>query len=100
MVGWHHRLDGHKFEQVPGVGDGQGSLACCSPWGHKESEKTKQLKGTELSKNLRRNILSKGLQNMYQINHTLGHKATSTHLKELKSYRMCSLTQRNQTRKQ
>ena len=33
MVGWHHRLDGHEFEQVPGVGDGQGSLACCSPWG-------------------------------------------------------------------
>ena len=33
MVGWHHRLDGHEFEQTPGVGDGQGSLACCSPWG-------------------------------------------------------------------
>ena len=35
MVGWHHRLNGHEFEQAPGVGDGQGSLACCSPWGHK-----------------------------------------------------------------
>ena len=34
MVGWHHRFDGHEFEQAPGVGDGQGSLACCSPWGH------------------------------------------------------------------
>ena len=33
MVGWHHQLDGHEFEQAPGVGDGQGSLACCSPWG-------------------------------------------------------------------
>ena len=33
MVGWHHRLDGHELEQAPGVGDGQGSLACCSPWG-------------------------------------------------------------------
>ena len=32
MVGWHHRLGGHEFEQAPGVGDGQGSLACCSPW--------------------------------------------------------------------
>ena len=32
MVGWHHRLDGHEFEQVLGVGDGQGGLACCSPW--------------------------------------------------------------------
>ena len=36
MVGWHHRLEGHEFEQAPGVGDGQGSLASCSPWGHKE----------------------------------------------------------------
>ena len=33
MVGWYHRLDGHEFEQAPGVGDGQGSLACCHPWG-------------------------------------------------------------------
>ena len=33
MVGWHHQLDGHEFEQAPGVGDGQGSLACCSPGG-------------------------------------------------------------------
>ena len=38
MVGWHHRLNGHEFEQAPGVGEGQGSLACCSPWGHKESD--------------------------------------------------------------
>ena len=37
MVGWHHGLDGHEFEQTLGIGDGQGSLACCSPWGHKES---------------------------------------------------------------
>ena len=35
MVGWHHQLDGHDFEQALGVGDGQGSLACCSSWGHK-----------------------------------------------------------------
>ena len=38
MVGWHHRLNGHEFEQTPGAGDGQGSLACCSPRGHKESD--------------------------------------------------------------
>ena len=43
MVGWHHRLDGHEFEQFPGVGDGQGSLAGCSPWGHKESDTTERL---------------------------------------------------------
>ena len=36
MVGWHHQLDGHEFEQTPGDGEGQGSLAHCSPWDHKE----------------------------------------------------------------
>ena len=44
MFGWHHRLDGHEFEQAPGVGDGQGSPACCSPWSCKESDTTEQLK--------------------------------------------------------
>ena len=43
MVGWHHQLDGHEFEQTPGFGDGQGSLACCSPLGRKESDMTEQL---------------------------------------------------------
>ena len=42
MVGWHHRLNGHKFEQALRDGEGQGSLACCSPWGHKESDRTGQ----------------------------------------------------------
>ena len=40
MVGRYHRLNGHEYEQALGVGDGQGSLACCSPWGHKESDMT------------------------------------------------------------
>ena len=40
MVGWHHRLNGHEFEQTPGVGDGRGSLVCYSPCGHKELELT------------------------------------------------------------
>ena len=40
MVECHHQLDGREFEKAPGVGDGQGSLACCSPWGHKESYMT------------------------------------------------------------
>ena len=43
MVGWHHRLDGHEFEQALGIGDGQGSLVCCSAWGHKESDTTELL---------------------------------------------------------
>ena len=40
MIGWHHPLNGHEFEHVLGVGDRQGSLACCSPWGGKESDMT------------------------------------------------------------
>ena len=43
MVGWHHRLDGHEFEQVLGVGDGKGSLVCCSSWHHKALGLTERL---------------------------------------------------------
>ena len=43
MVGWHHKLHGHEFEQAQGDGEGQGSLACCSSWGRKESDMTEQL---------------------------------------------------------
>ena len=43
MVGWHQQPDGHELEKAPGAGDGQGSLECCSPWGHKESDMTEQL---------------------------------------------------------
>ena len=43
MVGWHHQLNGHEFEQALGNGDGQRSLDCCSPWGRKESDMTEQL---------------------------------------------------------
>ena len=42
MTGWHHRLNGDEFEQIPGDGEGQGSLACCSPWGCKESDTTQR----------------------------------------------------------
>ena len=43
MAGWHHRLDEHGFGWTPGVGDGQGGLACCGSWGHKELDRTEQL---------------------------------------------------------
>ena len=51
IVGWHHQLNGHEFEQALGDAEGQGILACCSPWGHKESDRTEQLnnKGTFLA---------------------------------------------------
>ena len=48
MAGCHHQLNGHEFEQTPGVGDGQAGLACCGPWGHKESDTTEQLNCTNL----------------------------------------------------
>ena len=48
MAGWHHQLYGHDFEQASGVGDGQGSLVCCSSWGHKELDTTEWLNWTEL----------------------------------------------------
>ena len=47
MVGWHHQLNGHEFEQAPGVGYGQGGLGCCSPWDSKELDMTEQLNGPE-----------------------------------------------------
>ena len=47
MVGWHHRFNEHEFESTPGVGDGQGGLACCSSWDHKESDMTEWLNWTD-----------------------------------------------------
>ena len=47
MVGWHHRLSGHGFGWTPGVGDGQGGLACCGSWGHKEADMNEQLNWTD-----------------------------------------------------
>ena len=47
MVGWHHSLEGHEFEQTPGVGDGQRSLACCSSWGCKQLDTTERLNWTD-----------------------------------------------------
>ena len=49
VVGWHHQLNGHEFEQALGVGDGQGSLVCCSPWGRKQSDTTERLDWTVLN---------------------------------------------------
>ena len=56
MVGWHHWLDGHGFGWTPGVGDGQGGLACCGSWGRKESDMTERLNWTELIKVNKKNM--------------------------------------------
>ena len=50
MVDWHHRLNGHEFEQAMEAGEGQGSLMCCSPWGCKESDTAEQLKNNSAYK--------------------------------------------------
>ena len=60
MVGWHHWLDGHEFEQALGVGDEQGGLACCSPWDRKESDMTERLNWTIIN-----NFPSKPLKHCY-----------------------------------
>ena len=49
MVGWHHRLNAHEFEQAPGDGEGQGSLVCCSPWGCKQLDTTERLNNNNIS---------------------------------------------------
>ena len=55
MDGWHHRLNAQEFGWTPGAGDGQGGLGCCSPRGHKESDRTEGLNGTESQNEKRRN---------------------------------------------
>ena len=71
VVGWHHRLNEHETEQAPGVGDGQGSLACCNLWGLKESDTTERLNWTDSISgltnrksvsNLKRNINGKKIK--------------------------------------
>ena len=52
MVGWHHRFEGQEFEHAPGVGEGQGSLACCSPWGRKELRKLSDSTTTKIRENI------------------------------------------------
>ena len=58
MVGWHYRLKGQEFEQAPGDGEEQGSLACCSPWGRKESDTTERLNNNPMGvkKNARKRM--------------------------------------------
>ena len=64
MLGWHHRLNGHELEQTPRDGEGQGSLACCSPWGHKESDTSEQLNNNRSSQTLVRCPISTPISQM------------------------------------
>ena len=69
MVGWYQRINGHEFEQAPGIGGGQGSLACCSPRGRKESDMTEWLKWTD--------------ETFTKIDHMLNHKIILTEIQFL-----------------
>ena len=60
MTGWYHELEGHEFEQAPGVGNGQGSLACYSPWGHKELDTAERLNNNS-STTYDRTLVRRGL---------------------------------------
>ena len=61
MVGWHHQINGHEFEKALGESEGQGSLGCCSPWSHKESDMTERLNNNKLKfKKSRKSILAIG----------------------------------------
>ena len=74
MVGWHHRLDGHESEWTPGVGDGQGGLACCDSWGCKESDTTEWLNWTEVSTVWTHFLLSQGTLDSVDWTHFLYHE--------------------------
>ena len=65
MVGWHHRLSGCQFQQASGVSDGQGGLACCSLWGHKESDTNERLNGLNWILHMCSNFRTKGLSLMF-----------------------------------
>ena len=59
MVGWDHWINGYQFEQTPGDREGQGSLVCCSPWGHKESDMTQQLNNNDINSGDKSQLLEK-----------------------------------------
>ena len=86
MVGFHHWLSGHEFEPAPGVGDGQGSLVCCSPQDHKESDTTQQLNWTEACLPLASSFISQKTSLLFwQFRLTLLF-ATQRHLSDTCSY--------------
>ena len=65
MVGWHHRLNRHELGQIPGDGDGQGSLVCCSSWGHEELDTTWQLNNNNISTEIMARVLMRIELNLY-----------------------------------
>ena len=67
MAGWHHQLNGHEFEQTPADGEGQGSLACCSPWGDEELDTTEPLNNNNLSSEHLLSVQFSGTKSIYNV---------------------------------
>ena len=76
MMGWHHRLNGYVFEQAPKDGEGQGSLACCSPCGHKESDTTEQLNSNKYTHTHTHTHTHNGILLRHKKNETMPFAAT------------------------
>ena len=77
MVGWHHQLNGHEFEQAPGFGNGQGGLACCSPWGRKQSDMNEQLNWTETTWTIKNERIKGRNRQFHNHSRTLQHHSHS-----------------------
>ena len=84
MAGWHPWLDGHEFEQTPGVGDGQGGLTCCDSWGRKELDTTEWLNWTEVPDNLYFNFHSFLFPLIHPIPHTTANQLEIPHYSSFK----------------
>ena len=84
MVGWHHQLNGHEFEQALRNGEGQGSLACCSPWGHKEPDTTERLNNKKYSN--KEDVSSTTTEVRVGIRNEIGCQAPYQFLKILKHF--------------
>ena len=96
MAGWHHRLNGHEFEKAPGVGDGQGSLTCGSPWGRKESDTTEWLNWTErLHETIISQWVAKSVTFIIHYTHTHTHTHTNISLERKDSKKEIEGRKRN-----
>ena len=80
MVGWHHWLNGHEFEQTLGDGEEQGSLGCCSPWSHKESDTAEWISNNQWSDNVQLDSCGPWVQNLCFLNQELKDRVLKTGL--------------------
>ena len=97
MVGWHHRLDGHEFEQALGDGKGQGRLGCCNPWGHKELDTTWRLNNNDHKANMNKAVIAEFHLCSLQKQEKIGFKNTSLYRKRTRHLQAPNLVCSNVT---